>query len=139
MQTVKFESGLDTFTANVTLKEIIRGEKAWESIREANMFNDEAGAGFEYILAKIDFKLTNAPAGKKYELSSYNFNLISDKGKAYDASYLVAPDPALDTELYKDASNEGYAVFKVATNDKAPKIAFGRKYDGTGGIWFKAY
>ena len=139
MQTAQFEYIVDKFTANVTIKEILRGAAAWDLIKEANMFNEEAGTGYEYILAKIDFKLTNAPASKTYGLSGYNFDLISDKGKAYEKELVIAPEPELTAELYKNASSEGYVAFKVSVGDKAPKIAFGRNYDGTGGIWFKAY
>ncbi len=139
MQTVQFEYIIDKFTANVTVKEILRGAAAWDLIKDANMFNEEAGAGYEYILAKIDFKLTNAPGDKKYDVSGYSFDLISDKGKSYDKGLVIAPEPELTGELYKGASIEGYTVFKVATSDKQPKITFGRNYDGTGGIWFKAY
>lgn len=138
-QAVTFKSLLDSYTADVTVKEIIRGDKAWELIQAANMFNKEADAGYEYILAKIDFKLTNAPDGKKYDLSGYSFDIISDKGKGYDKGLIMAPEPVLDIELYKGASSEGYVAFKVAVSDKSPKITFGRNYDGTGGIWFKAY
>lgn len=139
MQTIKFDNLLTSYTANITVKEITRGEAAWELIKEANMFNSEPEAGYEYILAKIDFKLTNAPEDIKYDLGGYDFDLVSDKNKTYDKVSAVEPEPSLDAELYKDASNEGYAVFKVAINDKTPKITFGRKYDGSGGIWFKAY
>lgn len=138
-QTVQFEYIIDQFTANVSVKEILRGAAAWDLIKDANMFNEEAGEGYEYILAKIDFKLTDAPEGKKYVVSDYSFDLISDKGKSYDKGLVIAPEPELTGELYKGASSKGYAVFKVATSDKQPKIAFGRNFDGTGGIWFKAY
>lgn len=138
-QAVTFKSFSDSYTANVTVKEIIRGDKAYELIKAANMFNSEAGEGYEYILAKIDFKLTNAPGGKKYDLAGYSFDLVSDKGKTYDKVLIVSPEPKLDAELYKGASNEGYVAFKVGVNDKMPKMTFGRNYDGTGGIWFKVY
>ncbi len=138
-QTVTFKSLLDSFTADVTVNEVIRGDEAWKLIQEANMFNSEAGTGYEYILAKIDFTLTKAPEGKKYDLSGYSFDLISDKGKGYDKGLIMAPEPVLDTELYKGASSEGFVAFKVSVTDKQPKIAFGRDYNGTGGIWFKAF
>ena len=52
---------------------------------------------------------------------------------------MVTPEPKLASELYKGAESQGYVVFKVALNDTAPKIAFSRKYDGSGATWFKAY
>lgn len=129
----------DIAVTNVTLKEIIRGDKAWELIKKANSFNSAAEEGYEYIVANIEVKLANYTEGKSYSLTSYNFDLMSSEGKIYDRKMIVAPTPKLDADLYKGASNTGYIVFKVAKTDKEPKIVFGRKYDGTGGIWFKAY
>jgi hypothetical protein len=139
IQTVKFDSMLSKFTANVTVKEVARGAAADSLIEKESMLNGDPGAGFEYLLVKINFTLTGAPEGKKYDLSGYSFDLISSKGKSYSEDLLIAPDPTLSSELYKNASTEGYVLYKVAIDDKAPKIAFGRNYDGTGGIWFKAY
>jgi len=42
----------------------------------------------------------------------------------------------LDGHLYKGASSEGWDAFIVKKGDLSPKLAFGRNYDGTGGIWF---
>lgn len=129
----------DNATTNVTVKEIIRGDKAWDLIKKANMFNKVAGDGYEYIVANIEVKLVDYTESKAYKLTSYNFDLMSSEGKIYDKEMIVVPEPKLDTDLYKGASNTGYVVFKVAKTDKEPKIVFDRDYDGTGGIWFKAY
>lgn len=138
-QQISFKSLDSSGKANVTVKEIIRGEKAWEEIKAANSFNEPAAEGFEYILAKVDFKLLDFPEDKSYSLSSFDFDLVSSKGKAYEQVAVITPSPEIDTDLYKGASNEGYVGFIVAVDDKAPKIAYKRDYDGSGGIWFKAF
>lgn len=140
-QVVKYESFLDKYTAEMTVKEIIRGEKAWEMLKEANSFNKEAKDGYEYILAKIKVKLLDIEDGKAYDLNgSVNISLVSGEGREYEyAMGTVPPDPSLNAKLYKGSETEGWEVYAVKKDDVTPKLAFGRKYDGTGGIWFKAY
>ena len=137
-QRVKVEDILTTYTAEVTVKETIRGEKAWGKIKEANMFNQEAGEGEEYILAKIHIKAIEVEDDKKIDVSSVDFKLFSEGNTKYDDFYsVVTPKPAINTELFSGAEHEGYVAFKVKVSDKNPKIAYGLDYDGTGGIWFK--
>lgn len=138
-QVVEVENILQKYKAEVAIKDIIRGEKAWEMIKEANMFNSPAPEGYEYILAKINFKLLDINDGQSYNLSTVGFEMISSDGKKYDSAIVVEPEPMIDTELYKGASHEGWAAFLVKKDDAKPKLVFGRKYDGSGGIWFKAY
>lgn len=139
MQTLNYKDMFEEYKAQVSVKEILRGDEALKLIKEANMFNDEAGEGYEYILAKINFKLLDIPGDKVFSLMGISFKLVSDVGKEYDYASVVQPDPVLDAKLYKGASNEGWAVFKVKIDDAKPLITFGRNYDGTGGIWFKTY
>jgi len=138
-QIIEVEDILQKYKAEISVKEIIRGEEAWKMIKEANMFNGEAPDGYEYVLAKIYFKLLNINEGQSYRLSDAWFDLVSSDGKKYDYASVVEPNPSLNAELYKGASHEGWAAFLVKKDDKAPKLVFGRKYDGSGGIWFKAY
>jgi len=129
---------LDKYTAEITLEEVIRGEEAWTRIEAANMFNSQAPEGYEYLLARINFKVvSNKKEDATVSLSPVNFTLVSSSGKDYKYPMVVAPNPELRANLYVGASNNGWAVFTVKTDDKAPLIAFGRDYDGTKGVWLK--
>jgi hypothetical protein len=119
------------------VKEIIRGDKAYDILKAANQFNKEAGEGKDYILAKINFDLLSGP--DQYDLNNYNFKLISGEGKEYDPSMVAEPKPSIDIKLYSGAKHEGYAVFDVDLIDSKPVISFGKDYNGDGGAWFKAY
>jgi hypothetical protein len=124
----------------MSVKEIIRGGAAWSRLQAANMFNSQAPEGYEYILARIYFKVLDVTEGQTFDLSHTEISLISADGKEYDSTFgCVTPDPQLDAHLYKGASSEGWDAFIVKKDDAMPKLAFGRKSDGTGGIWFKAY
>lgn len=125
------------YTANITIKEITRGDAAWQIIKAANMFNKELQNNFDYILTKVEFELLESP--DQYDLSGYRFKLLSELGKEYESSFIVLPEPKLDTKLYKGAKHTGYAVFECEHSDAKPLITFGRDYNGNGGVWFKAY
>lgn len=135
-QKVTVDNFSDKYTAEVCVKEVIRGNAAWNKIKEANMFNDEPSADKEYILAKISIKAISVADDKKLDVSKYNFNLYSSSNSEYDTVSVVEPDPALGGSIYTGASTEGWCAFLVNKNDSAPKIVYGQKYDGTGGIWF---
>jgi hypothetical protein len=137
--TINYSDFINSYIAEVQVKDIIRGEQAWKMVREANSFNDTAPEGREYLLAKINFRLLDIADGKALDLNHAMFDLVSSEGREYGMELIVAPDPTISANLYKGASNEGWAVFLVGINDINPKITFGRNYDGTGGIWFKAY
>jgi hypothetical protein len=66
----------------------------------------------------------------------YNFDCFSANNEKYESSYTVTPEPKFSPQVYAGGSTEGYAVFLVKKDDINPKIAYGLKYDGSGGIWF---
>ncbi|MWC30403.1 stalk domain-containing protein [Paenibacillus sp. MMS18-CY102] len=127
-----------TYTAEITLQETIRGDQAAEMLAKANQFNEPATAGYEYMLAKFNFKvLKNTKSDAAVNLNGVQFTLVSSSGKDYETPFVVEPEPALSANLYVGASNSGWVAFMVKKEDKTPLITFGRKYDGTGGAWFK--
>jgi S1-C subfamily serine protease len=139
-QSVIVNNPVAKFTAEVTVKQIIRGALAGTMVTSVNKYNDPPKSGYEYLLAKINFKLLDIPGGKSLDVAGeWDFNLVSQDGKVYHQVIEVEPDPQLDSTLYKGASNEGWVVFMVSPNDTKPKISYGVNNDGTGGIWFKAY
>jgi len=129
---------LEQYTATFKVEEVVRGEDAWKMVQQANMFNDEPADGYEYLLAKISVGITkNAKPDATVDINGVSFTLVSSGGKDYDPVLVVPPDPRLDAKLYEGASNTGWAVFQVKTDDANPLLTFGRNYDGTGGVWFK--
>ena len=128
------------YMVRITLVNYLRGDQAWSLIQAANMFNDPPEAGYEYILARIRFEyLTGPTPDTAYDVSPVWFDAVSSSGYQYDTVSVVEPDPSIDSYLYPGASHEGWASFQVAVDDTGPVMTFGRKYDGTGGIWFKLY
>jgi len=125
----------------LTLLETIRGDRAWQLIRETSMFADPPEPGFEYILAKVKFEyLTGQTPDTTFEVSPVWFKVVSMNGNEYDRPIgLRAPDPSIRVDLYPGASHEGWIAYPVTVDDTKPLMTIGRESDGTGGIWFKLY
>ncbi|MBE0481823.1 MAG: hypothetical protein IBX68_12720 [Dehalococcoidia bacterium] len=128
------------FDVEITLKEIIRGEQAWQEIEEANMFNDPPQSGHEYILALFHVKVLSGPDDDtQLDLHTLDFTAVSEQGKDYEWVFVVEPEPALAANLYPGSSHEGWAVFEIAEEDTQPLVTFGRDYAGRGGMWWKLF
>lgn len=126
------------YTLGIKVTEIIRGEEAYEMLKEENSFNSEPKEGYEYILAKISVTAESTDEDKSISITNYSFEPYTGNNERYDQSWLVAPDE-LSTEIYEGGNAEGYTVFQVKKDDSNPKIAYGLKYDGSGGVWFALY
>lgn len=137
-QTVTVDNILYKYVAEISINQVVRGDGAWQRIKAANMFNSAPGPNEEYILAKISIRMISVSGGKSIDVSPVNFEVFSENNVKYNMFYsVVPPEPSLSTELYTGAQHEGYAAFKVNKADANPKVAYGLKYDGTGGVWFK--
>lgn len=129
---------IDDYSGTISVDEVIRGDEAWKQIQASNMFNSAPKAGYEYILAKITVSVAaNKKADAKVHFSSFSLTLVSSEGKDYEGASVVEPDPAFDADLYVGASHTGWAAYQVKVDDKNSLLAFGRQYDGTGGVWIK--
>ncbi|MFD3258156.1 stalk domain-containing protein [Paenibacillus lentus] len=129
---------ISDYGGSVNISQVIRGEQAWQMIQEANMFNREPDTGHEYILVKAKVTITrNAKSDAAVGLWGGDFTLVSTSGTAYDYPSVVTPEPKLDASIYIGSSSEGWVAFQVKKNDESPLVVFERKYDGTGGVWFK--
>lgn len=129
-----------SYTADIALKEIVRGYEAWHLIKETNRFNDPPEEGYEYILAKINFKYLIGPGiDIQYNAYKNSFTAVLSIGKDYKRVSAVLPFPELNVYLYPGASAEGWAVFQVEKTDVKPLLTFGRDNNGEGGVWFKLY
>lgn len=130
----------EEFELQMTLKEIMRGDSAWQLLYSANRFNTAPTSSQEIVLAKFNVKVTSAPNNNiQYNLTKHDFNMVSQGGKDYEFVSYVLPSPVLDAKLYNGASNEGWIAFLVDKSDLKPVIVNGKSSDGTGGVWFKGY
>jgi len=103
---------------DVQVIDIKRGEEAWQDIQAANMFNESAPEGMEYLLVKIHAKSTYADSDD-HSISGCDFDVTGDKLINYTCSMasVVEPDPHLDARLYSGGETEGWAAYLVAQNE----------------------
>jgi hypothetical protein len=127
----------------ITLLEVIRGEEAWKRIREASGANKPAESGMEYLLARIKYEYSarGTPGTCIHQLSPKEFTAYSAKGEDYETISAVPPKPELRKGLKSGEAAEGWLVFAVPKEDKAPLMLYsaddsGGAVEHGGGKWF---
>ena len=143
-----------TYSLETTVLEVLRGERACEHIRNADLADKDPDPGFEYLMARIRFKYVPKARGLlEYEscrIEQTQFRVYSHDGSTeYEITQLKRqPDPGLiGSSIAVNESREGWIVFQVPQDEKEPLLAFDR--DATEGrltlktvrglLWFKLY
>ena len=129
----------DNYTVAARVLEVVRGADALAKIKTANRYNSDPPAGYEYVLAKIAFSVTDTKTDRAIDASYYDFTAFSSNNEEMPRQSVVLPEPQLTGSLYAGASTEGYIAVLVKTDDTSPKLAYGLDYNGGGGIWFALY
>lgn len=133
------------YTFKVTLLDVKRGEEAWELIQNdetAKDFSNPPKEGKEYILAKFRFELIKLEGeDSAFMLNKGLFTIYSSNNKAYELSLTAyEPNPKLSNDsMFEGSSCEGWTLYEVDANDKAPIWSFNSQGYGNKGIWFKLY
>lgn len=124
----------DTYKAQITLKEVVRGDAAMDIVAKANELNELPADDEEYLLAKFEVNALESLDNAKIELSPANFELVSEDGIKYDTFVtILGLEPTL-TDMYPGSKQEGYAYFVVKKNDLNPEIVFLERNNN--GLWF---
>jgi hypothetical protein len=109
----------------VQVIEVRRGEQAWLDIQAANMFNEPAPAGMEYLLVKIHAKSTYADS-EEHSISNCDFSVTGDRLIEYrcGSANAVPPEPVLDARLFTGGETEGWAAFLIGQGETNLMLAF---------------
>ncbi len=128
----------DDYSVNITIKEVIRGNEAYQKIKAANKYNEPADDGYEYVLIKVAVSINSVEGDGAVDASlmDYKFATFSSTNEEMPDESVVEPAPALEGKLYAGANNEGWIVRQVRIDDANPKLAYGLDYNGQNGIWF---
>lgn len=132
----------ELYDIKITLLEVIRGEEAWKRIQNADNGNKPAESGTEYLLARVKYEYfaRGIPGLCLHPLSPEEFTAYSKGGEDYKAASVVPPKPELRKELKSGESREGWLVFAVPKDDKAPLMSYEASSGGAvehgGGKWF---
>jgi hypothetical protein len=113
-----FPAGSIAVTPNwqVEVLESVRGEPAWERLRQTNQFNAPAPEGFEYVLVQARVTSTHTD-NKAHTVYATDLKLTGDRFLQYFKAEAVPPNPTLEGELLRGESAEGWTVFLVAQGE----------------------
>lgn len=131
----KRAGGIEVYDATITLLEVIRGSKAWELLREANSSNKKPDSEYEYVLARVSYKMKarGAPGDKTFDLDSpLQFTAFSSDFEEYETPAVIIPEPMLRRTVSADQYAEGWIVLSVAKVDSKPLLMFD---PSSGGAW----
>jgi hypothetical protein len=126
----------ETYDLNVTVVEVIRGEKSGKYLKKLNASNLKSPADSEYVLARVrfEYKARGAPGDKPWELSGAQFSAYSGDNRPYGNPALEASQSGMKPSLRPGDTLECRLVFVVAKNDSKPVMVF-----NPGGAWFHLY
>jgi len=109
------------FNVDVTVTEILRGQKALEVVMAAHEYNDIPPVGKEYLLAKVKIEAIASRNGSEIDIGNYDFGLVNANGVEYKEKAYVSGLDDLGFELmYPGTTKEGYLTFYVDVNDTNP-------------------
>ncbi len=136
VQHIQVDNFIEKYNASVVVLEATRGTEAYNMLKKRWEYASPAKEGMEYIVVKARVSINSVSEDKAISLSRYSFDVYSSDNVEYDSAVTLDPDPQFSGNVYEGGTLEGYFTVQVSTSDKAPKLSFGAKYDGSGGIWF---
>ena len=143
-------SGGELCDVEITLVAIMRGKAALERIKVQGIVNEQAKAGFEYVLARVRFAYSRRGMGfgeGTYTISEDQFACVAADGTTeYEApSVLRQPEEQLtDWTLQSGETHEGWILLQVPEGGQQALMVFKRQhteaiYGLRGYIWFRLY
>ena len=122
----------ELYDMKIKLIEVVRGDEAWKRIKEASEANKPADPNFDYVLAHIRFEYyaRGTPGLCIHQLNPDQFTAYSSSGEDYRNPSVVAPKPEMRKGLKSGETYEGWVVFLIPKQDRAPLMSYSA---GTGG------
>jgi len=115
--------GNSTQEFKITLKDVKRGDDAWQMLYNVNQFNEPAPEGMEWIGTLIKTEYTKGPSGKVLELDRYFVNTVT-KGSILEIPFYLGPDPEFDLKILPGGEGEGWIFGHVYVDDSDPMVVF---------------
>jgi hypothetical protein len=135
----------ELYNMNLTLQEVVRGERALKRLRKASEKNKPPDPDFDYVLARLKFEYyaRGTPGLCVHKLTPEQFTAISAEGIGYPAADVIPPEPEMRGELRSGEHLEGWIVVLVPKADQKPLLSYSADAGGAvahgGGKWFKLY
>jgi len=138
IQTTAYFYGLSTksdpYVLEMTITDVLRGDKALELIKACNPTNNDPPDGMEYLLVRVHAKALASKGDALIDLHSACFSLIGKDGTVYNEQTAVAGLTPHLGGMYQGAEREGYIYFLVSKQANCPYVVF---LSGVNeGLWF---
>ncbi len=111
----------------LSVKEVLRGEEAWQKLEAASPFNRRPPQGLEYILVNVHVRYINAKDKVSPYLTVEDFKLIGGQNILYDAPSILeirSPEPYLQVRLFPGGEYTGWIVLQSAADETGLILVF---------------
>lgn len=129
--------GLMMYRSLVRIKDITRGEEAWDKLLGHDSLNKNAepAANYEYIIAEIEYKLESAQGDNYLEVTEFDFVGYTSNYNKIDYKLLLYNEKGLS--LHQGEDGTLYAMYLVNKNDLKPNVAY--TIHGEPAAWFDLF
>ncbi len=111
----------------LSVKEVLRGEEAWQKLEAASPFNRRPPQGSEYLLVNVHVRYINAKDEVSPYLTVEDFKLIGGQNILYDAPSIIeirSPEPYLQVRLFPGGEYTGWIVLQSAADETGLILVF---------------
>jgi hypothetical protein len=110
----------------ISVEEVVRGERATEMVAAAYQYNPPPFEGSDYILARIKIRYIRGPITSSDWIHQVDFRVLSGQGVVYSLPFGVVPvQPFLSARLYPGSVFEAWTTWEVSSDDKNPLLVWG--------------
>jgi hypothetical protein len=119
----KLNEKVTTEDWEIAVIETVRGDAAWQMIKDANEYNDPPAEGMEYIAVKIHMRYIGT-AEKSDRMEDFSFSATGSKNVLYEYKYVSGPYPSISISLFPGGEAEGWTVVQVAQGETGIILVF---------------
>jgi len=129
--------GTDNTIHEIHVREVIRGTRAFEMLKDVSQWNPEPGEGMEYVLALVRVRYVKGPDSSSDYVNHDLFRTLAGDGLSYRTPYFLSPmQPFLSALVFPGATIEGWTTWQVSISDPEPLLVFGLDLPERGLAWF---
>ena len=114
---------------DIQVLEVLRGESAWEILRETSRFNDPAPNRLEYVLARVHVACTYTD-DDEHTIGPRDVRLTGSWLARYNTASIVHPEPKLEAALRTGEAIEGWVAYLVGEDESDLMLVFDEWEDG---------
>jgi serine/threonine protein kinase len=107
----------------LTIRNVVWGDAAWELVEATNQFSDPPAAGMQYVAVQMHIRSISTQDEAR-QIYSYGFALLDNDGIIYTAPSVVDPHPAIDVNLYPGGEHTGWFVLQAPRRIQAATLRY---------------